>query len=132
VKIRTTDIYPSEVDASNRGTREPDSSASSVTFDYSSTHEKRDWEAERRRGTALRFWKRPVARHYFYKGLIWRAAEIEEVTSFENFVDLLYVGIMAIVGDKASANPNGFGLLRFAITFILGWRMWSDLTLIVS
>ena len=71
-------------------------------------------------------------RQYFHKGLIWRAAEIEEVASFELFVDLLYVGIIAIVGDNASANPNGFGLLRFAITFILGWKMWSDLTLIVS
>ncbi len=71
-------------------------------------------------------------RQYFHKGLIWRAAEIEEVASFELFVDLLYVGIIAIVGDNASANPNDFGLLRFAITFILGWKMWSDLTLIVS
>lgn len=116
----------------NIGTREPDSSASSITFDHSSAHEKRDWDAERRKGTALRFWKRPVMRQYFHKGLIWRAAEIEEVASFELFMDLLYVGIIAIVGDNASANPNGMGLLRFAITFILGWKMWSDLTLIVS
>ncbi len=32
----------------NIGTREPDSSASSVTFDHSSAHERRDWDAERR------------------------------------------------------------------------------------
>ena len=123
VRIRTTDICPSEADASNTGTREPDSSASSITFDPSSSHEKRDWEAERRRDTALRFWRRPVVRQYFHKRLIWRAAEAEEVVSFELFVDLLYVGIIAIMGDNTSANPNGFGLLRFVVTFILGWEL---------
>ena len=52
--------------------------------------------------------------------------------SFELFVDLLYVGIIAVVGDAAAEDATGLGLLRFAVTFVLGWKMWSDLTLIVS
>ena len=116
-------------DVCSKGTREADSAASS-TLD-SSTSEK-DWDAERRRGQALAFWKRPVIRQYFHKGLIWRASETQEVASFELFVDLLYVGIIAINGDRAAELPTGETLLQFSVTFILSWRLWSDLTLIVS
>lgn len=47
-------------------------------------------------------------------------------------MDLLYVGIIAIVGDSAAENPTGDGLLKFTIVFAIGWKMWSDLTLIIS
>ena len=110
------------------GTRDPDSSASS----FSEHHEKRDWDAERRKGQSIKFWKKPTVRQYWHKGLRWRASEVEEVASFELFIDLLYVGIIAVIGDNAAEDPTGFGFLRFAITFILGWKMWSDLTLIIS
>lgn len=48
------------------------------------------------------------------------------------FVDLLYVGIIAINGDHAAEDPTGDELLRFAITFIMSWKIWSDLALIIS
>lgn len=54
------------------------------------------------------------------------------MASFELFIDLLYVGIIAVIGDRAAEDPTGVGFLRFAITFILGWKMWSDLTIIIS
>ena len=54
------------------------------------------------------------------------------MASFELFIDLLYVGIIAVIGDKAAEDPTGVGFLRFAVTFILGWKMWSDLTIIIS
>lgn len=47
-------------------------------------------------------------------------------------MDLLYVGILAINGDHASEDPNGIELLRFAITFIMSWKIWSDLAVIIS
>ena len=108
------------------GTREPESSATSVSS------ETRDWDAERRRGFAMHFYKKPVVRQYYHKGLLWRSSEKEEVASFEIFLDLLYVGIIAIVGDRAAADPNGASLLYFCITFILSWKLWGDITLIVS
>ena len=113
-------------------TREPDSSASSTTLGRSSSHEERDWDAERHNGTALRFWKTPIVRQYFHRGLLWRAQETEEVASFELFVDLLYVGILAILGDTAAEHPTRFGFLQFLVTFILSWKMWNDLTLSIS
>ena len=80
----------------------------------------------------MKFWKKPVIRQYYHKGLIWRASETQEVASFELFVDLLYVGIIAISGDRAAEDPTGTALLQFSITFILSWKLWSELTLIVG
>ena len=114
-------------------TKEPGSSSNSISDSRrSSSVGKRDWEAERRNGQAIKFYRRPVVRQYFHKGLLWRASEVEEVASFELFVDLLYVGIIAVIGDAAAEEPTGYGLLRFSVTFVLGWKMWNDLTLVVS
>jgi len=54
------------------------------------------------------------------------------VASYELFVDLLFVGIIGISGDYAAELGNGAGLLQFAITFLLGWKLWSDIVLFVS
>jgi low temperature requirement protein LtrA len=80
----------------------------------------------------MSFWKRPAIRQYFHQGLIWRAEEKEEVAAFELFVDLLYVGIIAINGDRLAEDPTGMALLQFIITFVLSWKLWSELTQIVS
>jgi hypothetical protein len=61
----------------------------------------------------LKLFKVPVVRQYFHKGILWRASESEEVRSFELFVDLLYVGIIAINGDAAAEHPTGYSLLKF-------------------
>lgn len=98
----------------------------------SSVHGPRDWDGERRKGRSLKLWKRPVVRQYLHKGLIWRSSELQEVASFELFVDLLYVGIIAIIGDQAVEHPTGSGLLQFTIVFSIGWKIWSDLQIITS
>lgn len=61
----------------------------------------------------LLLFKVPVVRQYFHKGILWRASSSEEVRSFELFVDLLYVGIIAINGDAAAEEPTGYSLLKF-------------------
>jgi hypothetical protein len=61
----------------------------------------------------LRLFKIPVVRQYFHKGILWRASGCKEVSSFELFVELLYVGIIAINGDAAAEDPTGFALLEF-------------------
>jgi hypothetical protein len=82
--------------------------------------------------THLKLFKVPIVRQYFHKGILWRASGSEEVQSFELFVDLLYVGIIAIQGDHASEHPSALTLLHFVITFSLSWKIWNDLSLIVS
>lgn len=83
-------------------------------------------------GTAMQLFKRPTVKQYFHKGLLWRASEETTVQSFELFFDLLYVGIIAVNGDHAAETANGFELLRFVVTFCLSWKIWSDVTQLVS
>ena len=91
-------------------------------------HEKREKEAECRTGESIRFWVRPVVRQYFHKGLLWRSAALPAVARYELFVGLLYVGVVATVGDIVVEEATGHALLRFAITFTLGWKFWSDIS----
>ena len=80
----------------------------------------------------MKFYKKPIVRQYFHKGLLWRASEAQEVASYELFVDLLYVGIIAISGDNAAEIATGQALLRFTINFIMGWKFWNDISVLIS
>jgi low temperature requirement protein LtrA len=73
-----------------------------------------------------------VVRQYFHKGLLWRSARSGEVASFELFVDLLYVGVIDHIGEKAIHHPDGKSLLEFIIIFTIGWKIWSDLTMLTN
>jgi low temperature requirement protein LtrA len=97
-----------------------------------SSFDKDTWHAERKLGSSMRFYQKPIVRQYFHKGLLWRAKEAQEVASYELFIDLFYVGIIAITGDSAAEHPTGESLLRFVITFIMGWKFWSDIGLLIS
>lgn len=123
---------PDAVTYTSLGTRDHDSTADSNSRRSSSDAGHRDWEAERKRGRSLKVWKRPVVRQYFHKGLLWRSSELQEVASYELFVDLLYVGIIAIIGDSAAEDPTGSGLLKFIIVFSIGWKIWSDIQIVTS
>jgi low temperature requirement protein LtrA len=76
----------------------------------------------------MQVWQKPIIRQYFHKGLLWRAQEAQEVASYELFIDLFYVAIIATSGDTAAEDPTGQKLLNFAITFIIVWKFWTDLT----
>lgn len=80
----------------------------------------------------MKFYRKPVIRQYFHKGLLWRAQEAQEVGSYELFVDLLYVGIIAISSEVAVHEATGQALLQFVITFVLGWKFWSDIAVIIG
>lgn len=45
---------------------------------------------------------------------------------------MLIVGIIHINGEHVWAEPTGKELLRFAITFIMSWKIWADVTLVLS
>lgn len=80
----------------------------------------------------LKFFKRPVIRQYFHKGLLWRSARSGEVGTFELFADLLYVGIIGIIGDKAAEDPTGKSFLLYTINFTMAFKIWNDLTLVAN
>lgn len=110
--------------------------SSSVSGHHDPDHGKKDWEAEKRNGRVMKIYKtvsialssrwldsadeiKPVVRQYFHKGLLWRASGTMEVASFELFVDLLFVGILAINGDHVGEAPGGTEVHRFVVTFIM-------------
>jgi hypothetical protein len=105
-----------------------DSETSSLKSENSTAQEK---HADRS-AKPLKFFKRPVVRQYFHKGLLWRSARSGEVPSFELFIDLVYVGVIDIIGEKAVEHPNGLSLLHFAIVFCIGWKIWSDMTNVIN
>ncbi|KAL9085524.1 MAG: hypothetical protein Q9165_007569 [Trypethelium subeluteriae] len=108
------------------------SSANSLSGEHDDEHGPRDWDAERKKGRMMKFFVKPIVRQYFHKGLLWRAQETQEVAWYELFVDLLYVGIIAVAGDSAVEEATGESLLRFAIAFSMGWKIWTDLSLMVN
>ncbi|KAM0265974.1 hypothetical protein ACHAPA_007333 [Fusarium lateritium] len=85
-----------------------------------------------RLGETIKLFKKPVVKQWFHKGLLWRASENTEIMAIELFFDLLYVGIIHVNGEHVWAEPTGKELLRFAITFIMSWKIWSDITLTLS
>jgi low temperature requirement protein LtrA len=48
------------------------------------------------------------------------------------FVDLVYVGVIDIVGEKAAEHPDGLSLLQFVIVFCIAWKIWADLTMWIN
>lgn len=111
----------------------PHASGTTTPRSGSSISEKSS-EAKYEKGYAkpLKLFKVPVVRQYFHRGTLWRSAGAEEVQSFELFLDLLYVGIIAINGDATSEEPTAKSFLQFIITFTLSWKIWNDTTLVVS
>ncbi|KAF2006176.1 hypothetical protein P154DRAFT_615533 [Amniculicola lignicola CBS 123094] len=113
-------------------TKESSSDDAKSTSGDSTSFDKDMWAAGKKLGESMRFYQKPIVRQYFHKGLLWRAREQQEVASYELFIDLFYVGIIAITGDHAAEHPNGDALLYFAVTFIMSWKFWSDISVLIS
>lgn len=105
-----------------------DSSAVSIASGKTGQQAVEDWDALKHQGQPMKPYRTPMLRQYLHQKLLWRAQEQNEVASYELFLDLIYVGIIAISGDSAAEEANGAALLRFAISFIMGWKVWSDVT----
>ncbi|OAA79333.1 Low temperature requirement A [Akanthomyces lecanii RCEF 1005] len=84
------------------------------------------------RGDSTKLFKMPVVRQWFHRGVIWRAAGQTEIMAIELFFDLLYVGIIHSNGEHMAEEPTGHELLRFAITFIMSWKIWTEITYALS
>lgn len=97
-----------------------------------STFDKETWYADGKLGETMRFYQKPTVCQYFHKRALWRAREAQEVASYEQFIDLLYVGTIAITGHTAAKHPDGQSFLRPVISSIMGWKFWSDINLLIS
>ncbi|KAL7937419.1 bacterial low temperature requirement A domain-containing protein [Trichoderma chlorosporum] len=85
-----------------------------------------------RHGETTKLFKRPVIRQWFHQGLLWRASEPTEIMAIELFLDLVYVGIIHSNGEHMAEEATGYELLRFFITFVMTWKIWTSVTLTLS
>ncbi|KAK8143257.1 hypothetical protein G3M48_007503 [Beauveria asiatica] len=85
-----------------------------------------------RQDATIKIAKRPVVRQWFHRDMLWRASEQTEIMAIELFFDLLYVGIIHSNGEHMSEESTGYELLRFSVTFIMSWKIWTDITMTVS
>jgi low temperature requirement protein LtrA len=134
--IRDMDAVRSELHALEERVVQLDAAAEKYGFDSQvrlrepvngSSGKPRDVEQERHDARSMMFHSKPVLRQYYHKGLLWRASESHEASSYEVFVDLVFVGVIAIAGENAAADANGRNLLRFAVTFLMGWKFWKEI-----
>lgn len=89
-------------------------------------------EQQDRTVNPFKFFKKPQIRQYFHKGLVWRSSKPGEVASFELFIDLVYVGVIDIIGEKAVESATGLSLLHFCITMSIAAKIWTDMTMIIN
>lgn len=134
--IRDMDAVRSELHALEKRVIQLDAAAEKYGYDSqvrlrepvggTAAAKPRNFEQERHDAKTMVFKSKPVMRQYYHRGLLWRANESHEASSYEVFVDLVYVGVIAIAGDNAAGDANGRSLLRFAITFLMGWKFWKE------
>lgn len=99
-----------------RTTDDDNASLNSTNSSAESRHQDRSLEP-------LRFWKTPTVRQYFHKGLLWRSSRSGEVGSFELFTDLIYVGVIDIIGETAVTHASAESFLHFVVIFALGYKI---------
>ncbi|EHK24411.1 uncharacterized protein TRIVIDRAFT_29877 [Trichoderma virens Gv29-8] len=103
-----------------------------IASSHTSISEKSREQGGERHGETTKLFKRPVIRQWFHQGLLWRASEQTEIMAIELFLDLVYVGIIHSNGEHMAEEATGYELLRFVITFVMTWRIWTSITLTLS
>ncbi|KAJ3155954.1 hypothetical protein HDU89_005517 [Geranomyces variabilis] len=73
------------------------------------------------------FWKKPRIRQYIVRHTtLIREAEERTTTWLELFFDLLFAGIVAILGNAYISAQVSFSLQQFAVLFLMSIKPWVD------
>lgn len=105
---------------------------SSETSSLHESHPPSLSEHKERQADPIKFFRRPRIRQYFHKGLVWRSSHSSKVASFELFIDLVYVGVVDVIGQMAVDHPVGLSLLHFVIAFSIAAKIWCDMTMNIN
>ncbi|KAG8949425.1 hypothetical protein FRC00_008141 [Tulasnella sp. 408] len=79
-----------------------------------------------------RFFTKPRLKQYWHDGVLYTSRSSYEVDTSVLFVDLLYVGIIAVNADTTIENLTENAFLRFCVTFLPTWKIWSDIAILVT
>eukprot|EP01137_Pigoraptor_chileana_P017559 Opistho-2@75804 len=90
-------------------------------------------EAKRERDWALRMLYRPPrARQYSIGKTLYREMEERKTSWIELFYDLVFVGVVAKLGDNFQEDPTQASLHHFVLLFMPIFRMWGEFHLYLN
>ncbi|KAJ3053909.1 hypothetical protein HK097_003099 [Rhizophlyctis rosea] len=74
------------------------------------------------------FWEKPRVRQYLHNLTTLHREESERKTTWlELFFDLLFVGLVAIVGHHYVEHPSSAALGQYILLFLMSFRTWMDM-----
>ena len=86
--------------------------------------EQLDAEARRIHSQRRYLFRRPRPLQYFRGNVLVRDSGERGASRLELFFDLVFVGIIAVLAQRAVAEPTGTGFLRYLITFTASYMIW--------
>jgi hypothetical protein len=106
-------------------TKDIDSSSPSIAEGQGSHQLSKNWRDSRHSEQRLKFWKRPIVRQYFHKGLLWRLKESVKVSLPSNFslISSVLELLVSLVIQLPSEDEIALSLLHFTIAYLMSWRM---------
>lgn len=73
------------------------------------------------------FFMRPEALQFFYNGKLYKVAGERASGVFELFLDLLYVGIVALFSSDVAEHPDWIHVVKYLFIFFHAYQIWQDL-----
>jgi len=70
--------------------------------------------------------KRPRARQFVYDGALVREREERKALFHELFLDLVFVAVIAKLGENLSGDVSWWGVEQYILLFAPVWRVWAD------
>ncbi|CAG8519481.1 5356_t:CDS:2, partial [Paraglomus occultum] len=74
----------------------------------------------------LRLIRKPRVRQYWHDGVLHREAEERTMSYTELFWDLIFVGVVRIIGHTLVSDVSITSLKHYFLTFYPLWRLWTD------
>ncbi|GAA5908287.1 hypothetical protein JCM6882_006792 [Rhodosporidiobolus microsporus] len=76
--------------------------------------------------------KRPIVRQWMVGGILAREQAHREAARFELFFDLVFVGIIHQLAERAAEETSSWAIFKFAVFFYLAWSIWQDVRQFVN
>ncbi|GAA6022546.1 hypothetical protein JCM10207_006582 [Rhodosporidiobolus poonsookiae] len=76
--------------------------------------------------------KRPVIRQWIAGKVLARESAEREPARFELFFDLVFVGIIHQLADRAAEESSAWAVYKFLVAFWLAWSVWQDVRLFLN
>ncbi|BGP15890.1 hypothetical protein JCM10213_003681 [Rhodosporidiobolus nylandii] len=76
--------------------------------------------------------KRPIVRQWLAGGVLVREAGEREAARFELFFDLVFVGIIHVLAERAAEETSSWSIFKFSVFFWLAYSTWQDVRTFIN